>query len=238
MSSDRWVGGYFVVTLALFLFFEGTASFAQQLPPEVARWGYADTLFVNGKVVSMDDKSTSTQVGSIYQAIAFKDDRGAARKRGSTRSSRTTNSQAIRKNITEQKPIRKPRFCDKNEPSETRSTKSVEPVPLRFQSLPFTARDRLTELRPNFQLEKGGGVSPDVFWLTLRRSSNEGGVGPHSWTRTNPRLEGFPSTDLLSDTRLNRNFDLTPKLQREYRCQRRSWKRRPGPLLGRRRPES
>ena len=45
---------------------------AQQLPPEVARHGYADTLFVNGKVVSMDDASTSTNVGNIYQAVAIK----------------------------------------------------------------------------------------------------------------------------------------------------------------------
>jgi len=38
----------------------------------VARHGYADTLFVNGKVVSMDDASTSTNVGNIYQAVAIK----------------------------------------------------------------------------------------------------------------------------------------------------------------------
>ena len=57
MSNDRWVNGYCMATLALFLLVEGTASFGQQLPPEVARWGYADTIFVNGKVVSMDDKS-------------------------------------------------------------------------------------------------------------------------------------------------------------------------------------
>ena len=75
MSNDRWVNGYCMATLALFLLVEGTASFGQQLPPEVARWGYADTIFVNGKVVSMDDKSPSTQVGSIYQAIAVKGDR-------------------------------------------------------------------------------------------------------------------------------------------------------------------
>ncbi|MCH8818834.1 MAG: amidohydrolase family protein [Acidobacteria bacterium] len=43
-----------------------------QLPPEVARYGYADTIFVNGKIVSMDDKSTSTEVGNIYQSIAVK----------------------------------------------------------------------------------------------------------------------------------------------------------------------
>ena len=43
-----------------------------QLAPEVARYGYADTLFVNGKVVSMDDTSTSTEVGNVYQGLAVK----------------------------------------------------------------------------------------------------------------------------------------------------------------------
>jgi len=40
------------------------------------RWsgGYADTIFINGKIVSMDDASTSTEVGNIYQAIAVKRD--------------------------------------------------------------------------------------------------------------------------------------------------------------------
>ena len=47
---------------------------AQQIPPEVAQYGYADTILVNGKVVSMDDKSTSTSVGRVYQAIAVKGD--------------------------------------------------------------------------------------------------------------------------------------------------------------------
>ncbi|MDA2935256.1 amidohydrolase family protein, partial [Acidobacteria bacterium AH-259-D05] len=47
---------------------------AQELPPEVARYGYADTVFINGKVVSMDDKSNSTRVGNVYQAVAVKGD--------------------------------------------------------------------------------------------------------------------------------------------------------------------
>ena len=46
-----------------------------QLPPEVAQAGYADTIFVNGKIVSMDDVSSSTEVGNIYQALAVKEDR-------------------------------------------------------------------------------------------------------------------------------------------------------------------
>ncbi len=60
--------------MVVFFLVAGTDSLAQ-LPPEVASFGYADTIFVNGKIVSMDDKSTSTQVGSIYQAIAVKGDK-------------------------------------------------------------------------------------------------------------------------------------------------------------------
>ena len=45
-----------------------------QLQPEVAKSGYADTIFFNGKIVSMDDVSNSTQVGNIYQALAVKND--------------------------------------------------------------------------------------------------------------------------------------------------------------------
>ena len=62
------------MTLAAVLLLANTGLAAQQLPPEVAQWGYADTIFVNGKVVSMDDASTSTNVGNVYQAIAVKED--------------------------------------------------------------------------------------------------------------------------------------------------------------------
>ena len=48
---------------------------AQEIPLEVARFGYADTVFFNGKVVSMDDRSNSTQVGNVYQALAVKGDK-------------------------------------------------------------------------------------------------------------------------------------------------------------------
>ncbi len=48
---------------------------AQQLAPEVAQHGYADTIFVNGKVVSMDDTSQSANPGNIYQGMAIKGDR-------------------------------------------------------------------------------------------------------------------------------------------------------------------
>jgi predicted amidohydrolase YtcJ len=59
---------------ALLLFFQLSSAFAQ-LPPEVAQFGYPETVFLNGKVVSMDDASRSTNVGSIYQAVAVKEDK-------------------------------------------------------------------------------------------------------------------------------------------------------------------
>ncbi|MCH8319930.1 MAG: amidohydrolase family protein [Acidobacteria bacterium] len=64
----------FVVILSLLLVLQASNSFAQ-LVPEVAEFGYADTIFVNGKVVSMDDESRSTTVGNIYEAIAVKGDK-------------------------------------------------------------------------------------------------------------------------------------------------------------------
>ncbi|MCZ6877287.1 MAG: hypothetical protein O7G29_04020, partial [Acidobacteria bacterium] len=73
MRFDQWAVKSFVFSLILFLP-QATNSLAQ-LAPEVAQQGYADTLFVNGKVVSMDDVSRSTSVGTIYQAIAVKGDR-------------------------------------------------------------------------------------------------------------------------------------------------------------------
>ncbi|MBI2821257.1 MAG: amidohydrolase family protein [Acidobacteria bacterium] len=46
-----------------------------QVAPEVAKFGYPETIFVNGKVVSMDDATTSTSVGHVYEAIAIKGNR-------------------------------------------------------------------------------------------------------------------------------------------------------------------
>ncbi len=59
----------------LIVFSQVWLGYAQQLPPEVEQYGYADTIFVNGKIVSMDDASNSAQVGNIYQAVAVKQDK-------------------------------------------------------------------------------------------------------------------------------------------------------------------
>ncbi len=45
---------------------------AQTLPPEVARHGYADSIVINGKIVSMDDHAYNANPGRIYQAMAVK----------------------------------------------------------------------------------------------------------------------------------------------------------------------
>ena len=69
--SNRWD---LLWGMALAVLVQGSLSYSQQLPPEVERMGYADTIFINGKVVSMDDASTSIEVGNIYQALAVKGD--------------------------------------------------------------------------------------------------------------------------------------------------------------------
>jgi len=63
------------LSLVLALLLQPGSLRGQGLPPEVERMGYADTIFVDGKVVSMEDASTSTDVGRVYQAIAVKGDK-------------------------------------------------------------------------------------------------------------------------------------------------------------------
>ncbi len=74
MKNHQRTVSYLGVWMAVLVLF-GTSGVLAQLHPDVARSGYADTIFVNGKVVSMDDESTSTEVGTIYQAIAVKGDK-------------------------------------------------------------------------------------------------------------------------------------------------------------------
>ncbi|MEE2822634.1 MAG: amidohydrolase family protein [Acidobacteriota bacterium] len=70
--SRSYVSLVFHVSVSLLF---GTGILWSQLPPDVAKYGYADTIFVNGKVVSMDDISNSTSPGNIYQGIAVKHDK-------------------------------------------------------------------------------------------------------------------------------------------------------------------
>ena len=70
--SRSYVSLIFHVSVSLLF---GTGILWSQLPPDVAKYGYADTIFVNGKVVSMDDISNSTSPGNIYQGIAVKHDK-------------------------------------------------------------------------------------------------------------------------------------------------------------------
>ncbi len=73
MKTDPRVHSILVLILAFSTLFLLQVIDAQaQLAPEVAQHGYADTIFVNGKVVSMDDVSRSTSVGTVYEAMAVK----------------------------------------------------------------------------------------------------------------------------------------------------------------------
>ena len=72
MNPHQSIVRFFSTALAVLFFFQVTDSLAQQLDPDVERYGYADTVFVNGRVVSMDDASNSTDVGNVYEAIAVK----------------------------------------------------------------------------------------------------------------------------------------------------------------------
>ena len=63
-------------SVVLFVAFLGVSSpYGQGLPAEVEQLGYADYVFLDGKVISMDDVSISTSPGHIYQAIAVKGDK-------------------------------------------------------------------------------------------------------------------------------------------------------------------
>ncbi len=75
MSTYQFMARSCFPVIGVLLFFQFSDCLAQQLPPEVENYGYADTIFVNGKVVSMDDASNSTNVGNVYQAMAVKGDK-------------------------------------------------------------------------------------------------------------------------------------------------------------------
>ncbi|MEE8348317.1 MAG: amidohydrolase family protein [Acidobacteriota bacterium] len=66
-SIYRFLGVTSVVVLLT------VSAYGQTLPPLVASQGYADLILVNGKVVSMDDRTIVPNTpGSIYQAMAVK----------------------------------------------------------------------------------------------------------------------------------------------------------------------
>ena len=50
-------------------------AWSQALPPEVAKSGYADSIVINAKVVSMDDWGYNNNPGHIYEAMAVKNNR-------------------------------------------------------------------------------------------------------------------------------------------------------------------
>jgi predicted amidohydrolase YtcJ len=66
--------GVFRCLIVALVVLAGAGAAEAQLPPEVEAMGYADSVFINGKVVSMDDASNSANPGAIYQAVAVKND--------------------------------------------------------------------------------------------------------------------------------------------------------------------
>lgn len=60
------------IGLALALVLGGAAVQAQNLPPEILR--YADTIYVNAEIVTLDDHSMSDNPGTIVQAMAVRDE--------------------------------------------------------------------------------------------------------------------------------------------------------------------
>ncbi|MBI2823036.1 MAG: amidohydrolase family protein [Acidobacteria bacterium] len=63
----------FLVLLTSAVTLSGHAGWAQDRPALVDRMGYADMVLVNGKIVSMDDRSTTPDsAGRTYQAMAIK----------------------------------------------------------------------------------------------------------------------------------------------------------------------
>ncbi|MBI4488222.1 MAG: amidohydrolase family protein [Deltaproteobacteria bacterium] len=62
----RWLA-----SLSLFCVLFANQSAAQTLPPEVIR--YADMILYNGKIVTMDDKSTKPTPGTIAEAVAIRE---------------------------------------------------------------------------------------------------------------------------------------------------------------------
>ena len=65
---------FFMICLLVLLY--PSVGLSQQIPPLVAEQGYADMVLLNGKIVSMDDRSaTPNTPGNTTQAMAIKGER-------------------------------------------------------------------------------------------------------------------------------------------------------------------
>ena len=61
-----------ILISAMVWYGQGVARAQGTLPPEVAKQGYADTIVINGKIISVDDGGRNNNPGHIYQAMAVK----------------------------------------------------------------------------------------------------------------------------------------------------------------------
>jgi predicted amidohydrolase YtcJ len=66
--NSSWVGAIVFAVLAL----APALSPAQGIPAEVAEHGYADNIYINGHIVSMDDQGYNNNPGRVYEAMADK----------------------------------------------------------------------------------------------------------------------------------------------------------------------
>ncbi|MBI4480954.1 MAG: amidohydrolase family protein [Acidobacteria bacterium] len=69
------VGRMWIWIAAALILSAGQAWAQGTVPAEVAEHGYADGIYINGKIVSMDDQGYNSNPGTIYQAMAVKKDR-------------------------------------------------------------------------------------------------------------------------------------------------------------------
>jgi len=61
-----------IAVVAFLLRFDLMLCAQTPLPPEVARHGYADTIVINAKIISVDDAGLNNNPGRIYEAMAVK----------------------------------------------------------------------------------------------------------------------------------------------------------------------
>lgn len=60
-----------LISFVFFLSFFASQALAQTVPPELV--SYPDTILHNGKIVTMDDKTASTNPGTVVQAVAIRE---------------------------------------------------------------------------------------------------------------------------------------------------------------------
>ncbi|MSO19063.1 MAG: hypothetical protein EXQ56_01140 [Acidobacteria bacterium] len=74
-QRKKYASKFGVAILAVLVSLPGMLAAQMAMPQEVADHGYADSIYVNGKIVTMDDHGYNTSVGHTYEGIAVKNGR-------------------------------------------------------------------------------------------------------------------------------------------------------------------